>query len=54
MKKKMNGATLAAVLGGMSIAGYMYMKKNPETAKNMKNMAKSITKKAYEKLDDLN
>lgn len=54
MKKKMNGTTIGAVLTGMGIAGYMYMKKNPEAVKNMKSMAKSIAKKTYEKLDDLN
>ena len=54
MKKSntMKNMTIAAVLGGMGIAGYMYMKRNPEVMRNMKVMAKSAAKKTYDKLDE--
>ncbi len=53
-KNRMKNMTMAAMLGGMGVAGYMYMKKNPEVANNMKNMIKSAAKKTYETLDDVN
>lgn len=54
MKKsnKMKNMTIAAMLGGMGVAGYMYMKKNPEAMNNMKNMVKNAAKTTYEKLDN--
>lgn len=54
MKKNntMRNATIAAVIGGMGIAGYNYLKKNPNVVSNMKSMAKSAAKKAYDALDE--
>lgn len=42
-----------AMLGGIGMAGYMYMKKNPEMKNNMKNMIKSMARKTYNKLDEM-
>lgn len=50
----MKNMTIAAVVGGMGIAGYMYMKKNPEIMHNMRVMMKSAAKRTYEKLDGIN
>ena len=52
-KKTMNKVLWAAVLGGMGVAGYMYMKKNPSAMSNMKEMAKNVAKKTYDKLEDI-
>ncbi len=52
-KSTMKNMATAAILGGMGVAGYMYMKKNPEMVNNMKSMAKSAAKKTYEKLEDI-
>ena len=51
MKKKMSSMTMAAILGGMGVAGYMYMKKHPEVGHNMSNMVKNAAKKTYETMD---
>lgn len=42
-----------ACVGSCAYLGYKYMKDHPEVKKNMKNMAKSATKKIYQKLDDM-
>ena len=42
--------TIAAVIGGMSVAGYMYMKNNPQVMRNMKVMMKVMERKKFEKL----
>ena len=42
---------IAAVLG-MGVMGYMYMKKNPEMTKNMKQMVKSAAKRTYEMMEE--
>ena len=52
-KNAMNKMMWAAILGGMGVAGYMYMKKNPNAMSNMKEMAKNAAKKTYEKLEDV-
>ena len=52
-KKTKNKMIWAAVLGGMGVAGYMYMKKNPNAMSNMKEMAKNAAKGAYDKLEDI-
>lgn len=44
---------MLAVLGGMGVAGYMYMKKNPNAMNNMKRTAKNMAKATYEKLEDM-
>lgn len=51
-KRTMKNMTMAAMLGGMGIAGYMYMKKNPSIMHNMKNITKSAAKKVYETLEE--
>ena len=53
MAKMSKKAMMAAMLGGMGVAGYMYMKKNPNVMRNLKNMTKSAAKKTYEKLDEI-
>lgn len=53
-KNTMKTVTKAAILGGMGVAGYMYMRKNPAVISNMKSMAKSAAKKTYDKLEDMN
>lgn len=53
-KKTKNKMMWAAILGGMGVAGYMYMKKNPEAIDNMKEMAKDMAKITYNKLEDVN
>lgn len=52
MKKNntMRNMTIAAVLGGAGIAGYMYMKKNPQAMNNMKSMLKDAAVKKIEKM----
>ena len=40
--------TMMAVLGGMGVAGYMYMKKNPIAMHRMKKMVKGAAKRTYE------
>ena len=50
-KRSMNKMMWAAILGGMGVAGYMYMKKNPNAMSNMKEMAKNAAKKTYDKLE---
>lgn len=52
-KKTMNKMMWAAILGGMGVAGYMYMKKNPTAMSNMKEMAKNAAKATYEKLENI-
>ncbi len=53
MKDMKKGMLMAAMLGGMGVAGYMYMKKNPNMMQDAKNMAKNMAKKAYDKLEDM-
>lgn len=47
----MKNMTIAAILGGMGVAGCVYLKRNPEAMNNMKNMVKNAAKMTYEKLD---
>lgn len=49
---KMKTMTMMAVLGGMGVMGYMYMKNNPEVTKNMKQMVRSAAKRTYEMMSD--
>ena len=44
--------TIAAMLGGMGVAGYMYMKNNPQVMRNIKVMMKDMERKKFEKLDE--
>ena len=50
--KKMTKYGMAAMMGGMGIFGYMYMKKHPELAQKMKEIAMEANKMMYNKLDD--
>ena len=43
---------MAAVMGTMGIAGYMYLKKHPEIINNMKKTFKETSKKMYYMFDD--
>lgn len=52
-KKSINKMFWAAILCGMGVAGYMYMKKNPNAMSNMKEMAKNAAKTTYDKLEDI-
>lgn len=52
-KNTKRNMAMAAILGGMGVAGYMYMKKNPQAMHNMKTMAKQAAKKTYDKLEDV-
>ena len=45
--------TMMAVLGGMGVAGYMYMKKNPIAMHRMKKMVKNAAKRTYEMMNDV-
>ena len=44
--------TIAAVLGGMGVAGYMYMKNNPQIMRNIMGMMKDMERKKFELLDE--
>lgn len=50
---KKNTMKTMAMLGGMGMLGYMYMKNNPEMMHNMKCMIKNMAKKTYNKLEDM-
>ena len=39
------------LLGGMTIVGYMYLKKHPEKIKEMKCQVKEMSRMIYNKLD---
>ncbi len=53
MEKKTKRYMTLAILGGMGVAGYIYMKKNPDLLCQMKEMTKDMAKKTYEKLEDM-
>lgn len=44
--------TMAAIIGGMAMMGYYYLKKNPDMMCQMRHMTKEMAKRTYEKLDD--
>lgn len=50
---KKNTMKTMVMLSGLGIAGYMYMKKNPDMMNNMKGMVKQMAKKTYNKLEDM-
>ena len=54
MKKNntIKNMTIAAMLGGMGVAGYMYMKNNPQVMRNIKVMMKDMERKKLKMLDD--
>lgn len=53
LEKKTKKYMALAILGGMGVAGYMYMKKNPDLLCQMKEMTKDMAKKTYEKLEEM-
>lgn len=44
--------TMAAVLGGMGVAGYVYLKNNPRIMRNVMAMMKDMERKKFEMLDE--
>ncbi len=50
MKK---GTMALMIMGGLGMAGYMYMMKNPQVMKNMRQMMKSAAKCTYDKLEEM-
>lgn len=50
----MKMAITMAVVGGMGVAGYMYLKKHPEKMQKMKNLGKDVSKEMYNMLDQTN
>lgn len=55
MYKKNNTKNMlaAAMIGGMGIAGCLYLKNNKCMMTKIKNQAKNLAKKTYEALDTL-
>ena len=47
----MRNMTIAAILGGMGVAGYMYMKNNPKVMKNIMGMMKDMEKRKLAMLE---
>lgn len=43
--------TIGAVIGGASVAGYMYMKNNPNVMRNIMTMMKDMEKAKVSMLD---
>ena len=48
----MKNMTIAAILGGMGVAGYMYMKNNPKVMKNIMNMMKDMERSKLAMLEE--
>ncbi len=49
---KMMTMKMMAIMSGMGIMGYMYLKKHPEKIKSMKEMGKEASRKMYNMFDD--
>lgn len=47
----MRNMTIAAVLGGMGVAGFVYLRNNPKVMKNIMGMMKDMERKKFEMLD---
>ena len=43
---------MMALMAGVSVMGYMYLKKHPEKIQMMKEMGKEASRAMYNKLDD--
>lgn len=52
-KSSKKSMIMAAILGGMGVAGYMYIKRNPLLMCEMKEMTKEMAKKTYDKLENI-
>lgn len=48
----MRNMAIAAILGGVGVAGYMYMKNNPRVMRNIMNMMKDMEKAKISMLDE--
>ena len=53
-KNTKNKMMMLMMIGSMGMAGYMYMKKNPNMMDDVKEMAKDLAKTTYNKLEDVN
>lgn len=51
--EKRKGLVISAIVGTMAVVAYMYLKNNPVILCEMKEMAKDMAKKTYDKLEDL-
>ncbi len=47
----MKNMAIAAVLGGVGVAGYMYVRNNPQVMRNIKTMMQDMERKKLEKLN---
>lgn len=43
---------MAAALGGMGVAGYVYLKNNPKIMRNVMAMMKDMERKKFEMIDE--
>ena len=50
---KSTGVVAMMAMGSIAFLGMKYMMCHPEVKRNMRNMAKSATKKIYQKLDEM-
>ncbi len=48
---QMKNLTIGAILGGMGVAGYIYLKNHPQITKNAMGMMKDMERKKFEMLD---
>lgn len=48
---KMMTMKMVAMMAGMGMFGYMYLKKHPEKVQMMKDMGKEASRMMYNKLD---
>ena len=51
--KTKNKVMMAMMLSSMGMAGYMYMKKNPNTINSMKKLAKDMSDMANNKIEEI-
>ena len=47
----MRNMTIAAILGGMGVAGFVYLKNNPKVMRNIMGMMKDMEKTKLSMLD---
>ena len=52
--KTKNKIMMGLTAASMTMAGYMYMKRNPKMINDMKEMAKNMTKSTYNKIEEMN
>ena len=49
---KMMTMKMFALLGGMGMMGYMWLKKHPEKMEKMREMGKDVSRKMYDMFDE--